>query len=174
MKTTPSLLSGYILITLTRDVHLQACNNESPWTLSFMYRKLISGMCRAVSQSLPKQDHNSLKKSNHISPTPSGSSPKTLQINFPNDLVFLMLAYTKAFQSRCFGTQERSGRTQLAFKYSLSIFLTSGNRDVNGEQISVTTFSGVKEHLMCSSAAAFSSAMSSPTVSDINIVSTTM
>jgi hypothetical protein len=46
-------------------------------------------------------------------------------------------------------------RTQLAFRYSLSIFLTSGNRAVNGEQISVTTFSGVKEHLMCSKAASF-------------------
>ena len=52
--------------------------------------------------------------------------------------------------------------TQLAFKYSLSIVLTSGNLAVNGEQISVITFSGVKEHLMCSNAAAFSSMISSP------------
>ena len=143
--------------------------------LSFVYRKLSGIYIAQYLKSLPKKDHNSLKKSNHISPTPSGSSPKTLQISFPNDLVFLMFACinnAKAFQSQYFVTQEeKSIRTQLAFKYSLSIFLTSGNRDVNGEQISVTTFSGVKEHLMCSNAAAFSSAMSSPTMNGISIVS---
>jgi len=170
MKTMPSLLSGYTLITRNHVVHPQACNKEH--TEFFCTGNWLAVCVAQYPKSLPKQDHNSLKKSNHISPTPSGSSPKTLQINFPNDLVFLMLACTKAFQSRCSGTQERSRRTQLAFKYSLSIFLTSGNRDVNGEQISVTTFSGVKEHLMCSSAAAFSSAMSSPAMNDINIVST--
>ena len=60
-----------------------------------------------------KQDHNSLKKSNHISPTPSGSSANTLQINFPNDLVFLTFAYTngtKTFQNRYpFAQQEKGG-----------------------------------------------------------------
>lgn len=57
----------------------------------------------------------------------------------------------------------------MTFKYSLSIFLTSGNRAVNGEQISVTTFSGVNEHLICSNAAAFNSAISSPKISDVSI-----
>lgn len=59
-------------------------------------------------------------------------------------------------------------RTQLTFKYSLSIFPTSGNRAVNGEQISVTTFSGVNEYLICSNAAAFNSAISSPTMNSVS------
>jgi len=121
--------------------------------------------CKKSHVRIPGLDHNSLKKSNHISPTPSGSSPKTLQINFPNDFVFRTFACTQCenLSVTVFScTTGETFRTQLAFKYSLSIFLTSGNRAVKGEQISVTTFSGVNEHLMCSSAAAFSSAISSP------------
>lgn len=117
-----------------------------------------------VPKAREKIYHNSLKKSNHISPTPSDSSPNTLQISFPNDLVFLTFVYTdngKPNQSRI-RREKKELRTQLAFRYSLWILLTSGNRAVNCEQISVTTFSGVNEHLMCSSAAAFSSAISSP------------
>jgi len=139
--------------------------------LNFMYQKLISGTC--VAQCLEPLPKKRSQLPEEIQPHLTNPLRLILQINFPNDLVFLILAYARAFQSRCFGTQEKSIRTQLAFKHSLSIFLTSGNRDVNGEQISVTTFSGVKEYLMCSSAAASSSVMSSPTMNDINIVSTT-
>ena len=46
-----------------------------------------------------KQNYNSRKKSSHISPTPSGSSPKTLQISFPNDLAFLTFVYTNRMEN---------------------------------------------------------------------------
>ena len=124
---------------------------------------LVVSALQMAPEAAGNSDHrNSLKKSSHILPTPSDSSPKTLQADLPNDLAF----YEKTAIQHGFAwggaIEIKMLRTQLAFRYSLSIFLTSGNRAANGGHISVTTFSGVREHLMCSNADAFGSTMPSP------------
>jgi len=139
-----------------------------------MYQKLISGMCVAqYLKPLPKKRSQLPEEIQPHLTNPLRLISKDLADQFSKRLGIPNTRLRKSVSVPAFWYPGKGRRTQFAFKYSLSIFLTSGNRDVNGEQISVTTFSGVKEYLMCSSAAAFSSAMSSPTMNDINIVSTT-
>ena len=101
----PRLCLGHPKPCLENEVviHPQALQGERApvvWTELCISKTEEYLHCATCSRKFPKQDHNSLKKSNHISPTPSDSSPKTLQINFPNDLEFLTFACTnmKAFQ----------------------------------------------------------------------------